>query len=72
MTEGKELIQYFCKPCRPTKANGGRTRNLPSDAPEKWELFKKYNIRDVDVEVDIRQRLSGFFIPEAERLALAA
>ena len=69
MTEGKELIQYFCKPCRPTKTNGGRTRNLPSDAPEKWELFKKYNIRDVDVEVDIRQRLSGFFIPEAERLA---
>lgn len=69
MTEGKELIQYFCKPCRPTKANGGRTRNLPSDAPEKWELFKKYNIRDVDVEVDIRQRLSDFFIPEAERLA---
>ena len=69
MTEGKELIQYFCKPCRPTKTNGGRTRNLPSDAPEKWELFKKYNIRDVDVEVDIRRRLSGFFIPEAERLA---
>lgn len=69
MTEGKELIRYFCKPCRPTKTNGGRTRNLPSDAPEKWELFKKYNIRDVDVEVDIRQRLSGFFIPEAERLA---
>lgn len=69
MTEGKELIQYFCKPCRPTKANGGRTRNRPDDAPEKWELFKTYCIRDVDVEADIRQRLSGFYIPEAERLA---
>ncbi len=69
MTEGKELISYFCKPCKATKSNGGRTRNLPSDAPEKWELFKKYNIRDVDVEADIRQRLSVFYIPEEEKLA---
>lgn len=50
MSEGKDLIRYFCMPCKPTKANGGRTRNLPSDAPEKWELFKTYCIRDVDVE----------------------
>ena len=66
MTEGKELIQYFCKPCKATKANGGRTRNRPEDAPEKWETFRRYNIRDVDVEVDIRQRLSRFYIPEEE------
>ena len=50
MSEGKDLIRYFCMPCKPTKANGGRTRNLPSDAPEKWELFKTYCIRDVDAD----------------------
>ena len=54
MKEGKDLIRYFCMPCKPTKANGGRTRNLPSDAPEKWELFKTYCIRDVDVEKQIK------------------
>ena len=50
MTEGKELIKYFCSPCKATKSNGGRTRNLPKDAPEKWRQFKTYCIRDVDVE----------------------
>lgn len=49
MSEGKELIKYFCCPCKPTKVNGGRTRNRPEDALDKWELFKKYCIRDVDV-----------------------
>lgn len=67
MTEGKELIRYFCMPCAPTKTNGGRTRNLPADAPEKWERFKKYCIRDVDVERQIRQKLCKFPIPEKEQ-----
>lgn len=67
MSEGKELIRYFCMPCKPTKANGGRTRNLPSDAPEKWELFKTYCIRDVDVEKQIRNKLAKFPIPDREQ-----
>jgi DNA polymerase len=67
MSEGKELIRFFCSPCKPTKANGGRTRNLPEDAPEKWELFKTYCIRDVDVEKQIRQRLSKYPISEREQ-----
>ncbi len=67
MSEGKDLIRYFCMPCKPTKANGGRTRNLPSDAPEKWELFKTYCIRDVDVEKQIRKKLSKFPIPKKEQ-----
>lgn len=67
MTEGKELIKFFCSPCKPTKANGGRTRNLPADAPEKWELFKTYCIRDVDVERQIRQRLAKYPIPDREQ-----
>lgn len=66
MKEGKELIRYFCVPCKPTKANGGRTRNLPYHAPEKWELFKTYCKRDVDVEKAIRQKLNNFPIPESE------
>jgi DNA polymerase len=66
MSEGKTLIRYFCMPCKPTAANGGRTRNLPSDAPEKWELFKAYNIRDVEVELAIRKKLEKYPIPEAE------
>lgn len=66
MKEGKELIRYFCVPCKPTKANGGRTRNLPHHAPEKWELFKTYCKRDVDVEKAIRQKLNNFPIPESE------
>lgn len=67
MSEGKDLIRYFCMPCKPTKANGGRTRNLPSDAPEKWELFKTYCIRDVDVEKQIRNKLAKFPIPDKEQ-----
>ena len=60
MKEGKALIQYFCKPCKPTKANGGRTRNLPSDAPERWETFKEYNIRDVETEMTIARVLDEY------------
>ena len=67
MSEGKDLIRYFCMPCKPTKANGGRTRNLPSDAPEKWELFKTYCVRDVDVEKQIRNKLAKFPIPDREQ-----
>ena len=66
MKEGKELIRYFCVPCKPTKANGGRTRNLPCHAPEKWEFFKTYCRRDVDVEKAIRRKLHNFPIPESE------
>ena len=66
MKEGKELIRYFCVPCKPTKTNGGRTRNLPCHAPEKWELFKTYCKRDVDVEKSIRRKLHNFPIPESE------
>lgn len=66
MKEGKELIRYFCVPCKPTKANGGRRRNLPCHAPEKWELFKAYCMRDVDVEKAIRRKLCKFPIPEGE------
>ena len=67
MCEGKDLIRYFCYPCKPTKANGGRTRNKPKDAPEKWKLFKKYCIRDVDVEKQIRKKLSKFPIITQEQ-----
>lgn len=65
LKDGKDLIRYFCVPCKPTKANGGRTRNMPSDAPEKWELFKKYNKRDVEVEMSIQHKLSRFPVPES-------
>lgn len=64
LTEGKELIRYFCKPCEPTTANAGRTRNRPSDAPEKWELFKAYNLRDVETEMEIQEKLRGYPVPE--------
>lgn len=64
LKEGKDLIRYFCVPCKATKSNGGRTRNMPSDASEKWELFKKYNKRDVEVEMSIQQRLSRFPVPD--------
>ena len=67
MAEGKPLIRYFCIPCNPTAANGGRTRNLPSDAPDKWELFKQYNIRDVEVELEIRKKIKDYPIPESEQ-----
>lgn len=65
LKEGKDLIRYFCVPCKPTKVNGGRTRNMPSDAPDKWELFKKYNKRDVEVEMSIQQKLSRFPVPDS-------
>ena len=64
MEEGADLIKYFCKPCRPTKSNGGRTRNLPCHAPEKWELFKSYNKRDVEVELAIKEKLAKFPVPD--------
>ena len=64
LKEGKDLIRYFCTPCKPTKTNGGRTRNLPEHDPEKWELFKKYNQRDVEVEMAIQKRLSKYPVPE--------
>jgi len=64
MTEGKDLIRYFCVPCKPTKANGGRTRNLPEDAPDKWSVFKAYNKRDVEVERAIKERLRNYPVPD--------
>lgn len=64
LTEGKELIKYFSVPCAPTKANGGRTRNHPFHAPDKWEAFKKYNIRDVETEIGIKDRLAKFPVPD--------
>lgn len=57
---GERLIRYFSLPCKPTKANGGRTRNLPEHAPEDWRLFKSYCIQDVETERDIRRRLEKF------------
>lgn len=60
LTEGKELIKFFCQPCTPTKANGQRTRNYPYHAPEKWSAFKKYNARDVETEMSIQERLSKY------------
>lgn len=64
MTEGKDLIRFFCSPCSPTKTNGNRTRNLPSDDPDKWERFKSYNIRDVEAEMEIEQKLIKFPVPD--------
>ena len=64
LTEGKDLIRYFCVPCKPTKANGGRTRNLPEHDREKWERFKAYNLRDVEAEMQIQQRLAKFPVPD--------
>ncbi|WP_054740822.1 DNA polymerase [Cellulosilyticum ruminicola] len=64
MKEGKDLIKYFCVPCKATKVNGGRTRNLPSDAPDKWDVFKSYNKRDVEVELAIKEKLSKYPVPE--------
>lgn len=64
MSEGSDLIRYFCVPCKPTKVNGGRTRNLPFHAPDKWETFKAYNKRDVEVELAIKEKLRNFPVPE--------
>ncbi len=66
LTIGKDLIRHFCKPVEPTKANGGRTRNLPKDSPEKWELFKEYNKRDVETELEIHQRIRKFPMQDFE------
>lgn len=65
LTEGKDLIRYFCVPCSPTKTNGGRTRNLPEHDMEKWDRFKAYNIRDVEAEMQIQERLVKFPVPDA-------
>ena len=65
LTEGKDLIKYFCQPCAPTKANGERTRNYPYHAPDKWSAFKKYNIRDVESEMSIQARLAKFPVSES-------
>ena len=64
LTEGKDLIRYFCKPCNPTIANGKRTRNLPKHAPDKWEAFRAYNIRDVETEMSIQAKLAKFPVPD--------
>lgn len=65
LAEGKDLIRYFCQPCAPTKSNGGRTRNRPEDFPEKWTAFKRYNVRDVEVEMSIQAKLAKFPVPES-------
>lgn len=65
ISEGKDLIRYFCQPCTPTKSNGQRTRNLPHHAPAKWEAFKKYNIRDVETEMAIQEKLANFPVPDS-------
>ncbi|WP_308009644.1 DNA polymerase [uncultured Fusobacterium sp.] len=66
-TTGKALIKLFCVPCKPTKKNGGRLRNLPHHEPEKWELFKNYCIQDVVTETEIYKRLSNFPVPQEEQ-----
>lgn len=64
LKEGKDLIRYFCVPCKPTKVNGGRTRNLPEHDMEKWNLFKLYNKRDVEVEMSIQDKLKKYPVPD--------
>ena len=66
LSEGKDLIKYFCQPCAPTKSNGQRTRNLPKHSPDKWLAFKRYNIRDVETEMSIQQKLSRFPVSQEE------
>ena len=72
MEEGKDLIRYFSVPCKPTKTNGGRTRNLPADAPEKWAVYRQYNAQDVETERAIRkaleQLIDGTLCPEHPRM----
>ena len=65
LSEGKDLIKYFCQPCAPTKSNGQRTRNLPKHSPDKWLAFKRYNIRDVETEMSIQVRLSKYPVPDS-------
>ena len=64
LTEGKDLIKFFCQPCAPTKTNSQRTRNRPFHAPDKWEAFKRYNLRDVETEMGIQQKLAKFPVPD--------
>lgn len=64
LSEGKDLIRFFCRPCKPTEANGQRTRNLTSDAPDKWSAFKAYNKRDVETELAIQAKLAKFPVPD--------
>ena len=64
-TSGKALIRYFCLPCKPTKRNGGRTRNLPEHDPDKWAAFKAYNVQDVVTEMEVCRRLAAFPVPDA-------
>ena len=66
LTAGKELVKYFCTPCTPTKANHQRTRNFPYHAPDKWQDFKYYNQRDVEVEMEISQKLRRYPVPQSE------
>lgn len=66
MEEGKELIRYFSVPCKPTKTNGGRTRNLPEHAPDKWAVYKAYNAQDVETERAVRKALEAYPLPEHE------
>ena len=66
MEEGKDLIRYFSVPCKPTKANGGRTRNMPADAPEKWAVYRQYNAQDVETERAVRKALEAWPLPEHE------
>ena len=66
ITAGKELVRYFCTSCKPTKANQNRTRNFPYHAPDKWQQFKQYNQRDVEVEMEITQKFSRFPVPQNE------
>ena len=65
LSEGKDLIKYFCRPCAPTKSNGQRTRNLPKHSLDKWLAFKRYNIRDVETEMSIQARLSKYPVPNS-------
>lgn len=67
LTTGKALIRYFCVPCKPSKSNGGRTRNLPKHDLDKWRLFKEYCIQDVVTEMEIEKRLSSFPVPQSEQ-----
>ena len=64
LADGKDLIRYFCKPCSPTASNGERMRNLPVHAPDKWSAFKSYNLRDVETEIAIQEKLAKFPVPE--------
>ena len=66
MEEGKDLIRYFSVPCKPTKINGGRTRNMPSDAPDKWAVYRQYNAQDVETERAVRKALEAWPLPEHE------